>query len=312
MQLDIEPWETLYNVYNLDRYSAAETHRKFTAFTGVVPCVAEIIFQRYYDVDHLPNRSRLLLVLFYLKTAPTENVGAAKFGLTRTTYRIRLWDTLEYLDNTMDEIHLNGRFEPYYATEGVFRNVTLIVDATECAIDRPSKHVDRNLYSSGRNKENTYGRYTLKYTVACQVVSGLFCFVDGPEPGSVPDITALRNSELELMLEPDEIILGDKGYQGHWKCLTPIKGKHIGPIDEAFNETLAQVRILAECGYSRLKIFDILKVRFGCELWKHPVVFRVCCHITNINMEWSPLWSFPNPYLAQFQNQYDVDSLEVF
>ena len=34
----------------------------------------------------------------------------------------------------------------------------LVVDVTECAIERPKSRELRNLYSNGRNKENTYGR----------------------------------------------------------------------------------------------------------------------------------------------------------
>jgi hypothetical protein len=66
----------LYENYNGIPYSKAEDHRKFKAWVGVDPIVCEKIFSKYQN-KCLPNRSRLLIVLFYLKHMPTEDEGAA-------------------------------------------------------------------------------------------------------------------------------------------------------------------------------------------------------------------------------------------
>jgi hypothetical protein len=260
MQWDpiIRPWANLYYYYKGLKYSPAEDDRKFKAWTGVCPQVAEVLFQKYYDPKGLPDRTRLLIVLHFMKVMPSIDEGASTFKIaSRTTYSKYLWDTVEYLDDNMTEIDISNRFFPYRPNEGIFENVSLIIDGTDCPIDRPTELEDRLKYSSGRPKENTHGRYNFKYTLACQIVSGKICALLDPEPGKVADIQGLRNGEKVLIVFAEEIFLADKGYQGHWKCLSPFKGTSISPSQEAFNQVLASVRILIECVINRVKIFGV-------------------------------------------------------
>ncbi|HYN44830.1 MAG TPA: transposase family protein [Candidatus Limnocylindrales bacterium] len=297
MEIDVSEWINLYNKY-CHNYSSSENDRKFASLTGTVPQVAETIFLKYGNHILLQNRTRLLIVLNFLKNSPTEDQGASLFELSRTTYRKYLWDTLLYLDFIMDEVHMKDRFMPFVPENGLFENVTLVVDATECAIDRPTRREDRNLYSNGRHKENTHGRYNLKYTVGVQVATGKICFVSNPEPGSVADIQALVNSDLVDYMTPGEIILADKGYQGHPNCLSPFKGTNLDATEEAFNEIIASVRQVVECVFSRMKIFGIIgKGRYRWDLSNHRAVFNVCAQITNISLDRSPLWLETNFYM---------------
>jgi hypothetical protein len=199
---------------------------------------------------------------------------------------------------------LNYRFLYPIPESGLFKNISLIVDGTDCPINRPINREQRELYSNGRVKENIYGRYNVKYTIACQISTGRICFVGGPDPGSQTDISSLNYGELLSQIEEEEILLCDKGYQGQPKCLTPFKkdrGKpFLSPVEEAFNEVLASVRILVECVIGRIKIFGALgsRGRFHCHtLEKHKVVFNVACQITNLSLEIEPLKYYPNFYL---------------
>lgn len=193
-------------------------------------------------------------------------------------------------------------------SKGIFKNVSLIVDGTDCPIDRPGNREDRNYFSNGRHKENTYGRYNLKYTLAVQICTGKICYIIGPHGGSVADITALRDGELFAEVtchDPFEIVLADKGYQGHERSLTPFKGKDLLPEEEAFNEVLASVRIIIECLNKRIKHFGVLgsRGRFRNEVEKHQVVFNVCCQISNICLDYEPVWQHINWYLKQNQQK---------
>lgn len=108
--MELLPWMNLYICYKKINYSEAENHRKFRDWTGVHPLVAEKIFNRYSDVSFMPNRTRLLIVLHFLKKMPTEDEGASEFQIaSRTTYRKHLWDTLFYLDYHMNEIKIEER-----------------------------------------------------------------------------------------------------------------------------------------------------------------------------------------------------------
>jgi hypothetical protein len=106
----INPWYQLYYKYKGISYSNAEDDRKFKAWTGVAPSVAEYIFKKYYDQVFLSSRTSLLILLHYLKNAPTEDEGSAEFLIkSRTTYRMHLMNALSYLDDAMDEIKLEDR-----------------------------------------------------------------------------------------------------------------------------------------------------------------------------------------------------------
>jgi len=302
--MEILPWVNLYVLYKGMKYSSAEDHRKFKAWTGVHPNVAEYIFNTYQH-ECLPNRTRVLIVLHFLKDMPSEDEGASEFKISsRNTYRKYLWDSLLYLDHKMNEIKIEERSTPFVPSTGIFKNVSLIVDGTDCPVDRPTLRSDRDYYSNGRHKENSYGRYNFKYTVACQVCTGRICYVFGPDGGSVNDITSLRNGELFGIItswDPFEIVLADKGYQGHHKCLTPFKGKNISSDQKAFNEVLASVRIMVECTIKRIKQFGVLgsRGRFHCSVEKHDGVFNVSCQITNICFQLQPVWQHTNWYLKK-------------
>jgi hypothetical protein len=87
-------------------------------------------------------------------------------------------------------------------------------------------------------------RYNIKYNVAVQVATGRIVYVSEPDPGSVPDVTALRNCSLFDLLDYEDVILADKGYQGVGNCLTPFKGRNLSAEQKLFNEVHASVRQL--------------------------------------------------------------------
>ncbi len=103
----------------------------------------------------------------------------------------------------------------HVALSGPFEGISLIVDGTDCPVDRPQYRADREILSNGRTKENIYGRYNFKYTVGCQISTGKICTVIGPDGGSKSDIKALREGFVAIVTswDPFEVMLADKGYQ---------------------------------------------------------------------------------------------------
>jgi len=303
-------WVILFEHF-FGHYTSYENERAFRSETGVHPEVAECIFSRYGDPVAL-TRKTLLIVLHYLKHYPTEDCGSRIFKFKcRATYRNHLWNAIDYLDNAMGEIYLGRRFEGFIPTHGLFANIALVVDGTDCPIQRPNSpslynYPDRqrwlrNLYTTGRKKENSKSKYVFKYTVAVQVSTGIICFVSGPDPGSMHDKKALDNSELIRLVsseDPDEIILADKGYSDArlGAVITPIKRKPcsppLSPEEEAFNMVISSVRFIVEDTLGRMQIFGILRVpwRNGCENHEqHRKIFNVVAQITNISVTREPL-----------------------
>jgi hypothetical protein len=112
---------------------------------------------------------------------PFEDEGSAKFKIhSRTTYRNKLWQSLEWLDLSMNEIifvHLQAK--------------------------------KRLLYYSGCNKDNAYSKYNLKYTIGVQISTGRICLINGPDPSSVHDIMVWHGCKGVILIhcyDPFEIV----------------------------------------------------------------------------------------------------------
>jgi hypothetical protein len=99
-----QPWLDLYKQIKGVRCSPTEDFRQFKAWVGVVPVVAEMIFIKYSHEFFLTKRKYLALLLNFLKNMPSQENGAADFGMTRPTYRKHLWRTLDYLYLEMKEV----------------------------------------------------------------------------------------------------------------------------------------------------------------------------------------------------------------
>jgi len=302
MQCCVLPWINLFNTY-VGRYSQAEHDRAFRAFAGVCPEVAEFVFLKYKHNTELPNRFAVLLVLYFLKTMPSEDNASRLFGLCRKTYCDKLWHGITHLNLVMKEIDIEERLQGPVCSTGIFCNVRLIVDGTDCPINTPGTKEERLKHKSGRKKDNLASVYNLKYTIGVHIRTGRICCIFGPDPGAVHDLTAVRDSELiASRSDPTELILADKGYVGEPIFVRPYKanrGHNVTPQEEAFNTVLASVRQIIECTIQRLKIFGVLgrRGKFTCREDKHAAVFNVCAQITNIALERNPVWLIVNQYL---------------
>jgi hypothetical protein len=203
----------------------------------------------------------------------------------------------------MNEINFDERMN-YAINGGVFDKLTLVVDATECPINCPSdSKKTRKLFFSGRNKDNSYGRYNVKYTIACNALNGKIHWFCGPVPSSVHDITQLKKSDFFEKLSLDEKIMGDKGYIGIFRMMTPYKeydnGNLFTPLMSARNKVIASTRQIVECVIRRIKIFGVLgnRGRFRNRRDFHKAVFEVCCQLTNITIDVRPVFKGPTKYI---------------
>ena len=106
----------------------------------------------------------------------------------------------------------------------------------------------------------------------------------------------LESDIMDNLAWDDEILLGDKGYQGHGRILTPFKG-NISPEEEAINFVIASARQIVECVIGRLKNWYCLKTPFRHRRDFHFIVFNVIAQITNMVMEIEPVWKRRNLYL---------------
>lgn len=165
--MDTSAWVTLFTFY-FGHNSSTENERDFRDATGVHPEVAEAIYLKYSHSTKL-NRFKLFVVLHYLKKNPTQDTGSKifKFKIRKTNRKV-LNTAVNYLFNVMDVVNLEDRFQGPIASCGLFRGIALVVDGTDCPIDRPNKKESgstqkrrRKLFYSGRQKENSRYFFTL-------------------------------------------------------------------------------------------------------------------------------------------------------
>lgn len=178
----------------------------------------------------------------------------------------------------------------------------MIVDGTDCPVAAPVDKKTKLRFCSTRAKDNSHGLYNFKYTVCVQIATGKICAVLGPSIGKQSDIQSLRKHEDELNLREGELLLGDKGYQGHERCLTGFKNTKKRPLscdDMVFNELLDSARQIIECTFKRMKDFGVLGSagKFRCPREKHAKVFNVCAQITNMKLDRDPVWCSVNKQL---------------
>jgi len=77
----------------------------------------------------------------------------------------------------------------------------------------------QKLFYSGKHK-----RHCDKYECGVRR-DGLICWINGPHQGSKADVTVYREESTEDHLDLGERILGDKGYFGEKRIITPRKKK---------------------------------------------------------------------------------------
>ena len=115
------------------------------------------------------------------------------------------------------------------------------------------------------------------------------------------DATILKNFGLMDELEPWEMGLADKGYQGlHDRILTPFKtrkGEVVPSYVKYWNGVIYSARALAERANEILKRFGALSREWRDSLEMHPICFDVISNVANIILHHHPLVKAPNRYL---------------
>jgi len=137
----------------------------------------------------------------------------------------------------------------------------------------------QKLFYSGKHK-----RHCVKYECGVRR-DGLICWINGPHQGAKADVTVYREQRMEDHLDLGERILGDKGYFGEKRIITPRKkrpGKELTTEELAFNGIVSSHRIEVEHTFGKIKVFRALSSPWRQALKRHKKVFFILCEITNL------------------------------
>ncbi len=259
------------------------------------------------------GRTRLLMALVWLRVYPTYEVLGFFFSLHKANAQRGVVDVLATLEaHTVFVCERPAaerkKLRSVQAVMDAFADVCLVIDAKEQRIERPGGSEEngnsrQKPFYSGKKKA-----HTLKTQVAV-APDGSFQSVGKSSPGSVHDLTLLRQSDLMHRLEREGGVMMDKGYDGiqthdprqpdkngplHPYHL-PHKARRGHPLTDeqkAFNAHLSKYRIVVEHSLAQMNQFQVLAQVFRHDRQKHSGLTRIVAGLVNRRIAQRPLKTY--------------------
>jgi DDE superfamily endonuclease len=170
----------------------------------------------------------LLATLYWLRVYPPTRSIAAELNVKLTPLRECIDHTLQSLFTTLVPACFSHSDPPSVAfRQGTLAGVCAVVDSTFLVLPHSSHKEERKLnyhYKSGTKQ-------ALKWQL-CVTPDGVPWHLSDVVNGSVADITLLRDSELMDDIALAAFVLGDKGYIGESRLMTPHKKPRHGELKE--------------------------------------------------------------------------------
>jgi hypothetical protein len=254
---------------------------------------------------HHDLRHRLLMALIWLRIYPTYELLGFFFDLHKRNAQLNVRAVLAVLDS-LDHFPFDRpdpdrkRLASVAEVMAAFPEVRVVIDAKEQRIHKPQASFEaQKPYYSGKKKA-----HTLKTQIAVRP-DGLIETVSASAPGSMHDLTLLRETDLLNRLVVGEGVMVDKGYVGLDKdfpdvpLVIPFKAAKNRPVtaeQKAFNRVVSQHRIVVEHTLAQVSRFTVLRQVFRGR-WQnhqkaHSQVVRVVAQLVNRRIRVCPLKTY--------------------
>jgi len=256
------------------------------------------------------GRTRLLMALVWLRTYPTYEVLGFFFSLNKGNAQRGVLDVLATLEahtifTCERPAQERQKLRSVQAVMDAFPDVRLVIDAKEQRVQRlsgtdESGHSRQKPFYSGKKKT-----HTLKTQVAVSP-EGLFQSVGKSSPGSIHDLTLLRQSDLMHRIEKTEAAMMDKGYDGiqtfdpkypdkngpQRTCYLPHKARRGHPLtveQKTANAHLSRYRIVVEHSLAQMNQFQVLAQVYRHDHARHSGLTRIVAGLVNRRVAQRPL-----------------------
>lgn len=275
--------------------SSVKSEQEMLSLAGVTIDTYNLL-KKIYEVSDgkkISKENRLLIFLCKMKLGLSYSALGVLFAVDRKTISRIFISTLEYLVVRCRNFVTWPSKEVVQATmpnefREMYENCRVLIDCTEIKIDQAS---------SVEAKVQTYSHYkkgfTIKVLVGC-TPSGFVSFVSKSYGGRISDAQITTLSGILDLLEPDDLVLADKGFPG---IQSTIDEKGAGIIlvmppflrggmfsEEQVEETyqVAKFRIHIERIMQRIRIYNILS-KLPMHLLPHAdnIIF-MCCVLVNL------------------------------
>lgn len=213
--------------------------------------------------------TQLLMVLVWMRHYLTGETMGYLFGVNQSTVSRNITRILPVLQRraqaSLQPRQPKGGRRSFSEFKQAQPDLFAIFDATEQSVNRPQDDEQARRHFSGKQR-----RPTCKTTLHVNE-EGLIRQFSATAPGSIHDVTHLRQSGLLLDLPPEVIAVADSAFVGLYKdlpthsVLVPHKasrGHPLLPDQRLANRELSAIRIKVENVFAQLKIFRILSHRF--------------------------------------------------
>lgn len=299
--------------------------QKFEHFSGITVAEFDALYQRFEpawtqaETQRLNRRvrqramggggdyqldldTRLLMCLVWLRHYLTTEAVGYLFGVSQSTASRNLTRILPVLEGLSQEtFHLPtpkpGRHS-LRELQQADSDLLALVDATEQTINKPKDDTLSRLHFSGKQR-----RYTCKCALRANE-EGMIRMVTPTSPGSIHDVTHVRQSGLLAHIPPDAITVADAAFVGIYKdlpdrnVLVPYKAFRNHPLAQEqiyANRFVATLRIKVENVFASLKRFRILTHRFRHNVAHvHSQVFTIIAGLHN-QRTFNRLWQATKP-----------------
>jgi hypothetical protein len=231
--------------------------------------------------------TQLLLVLVWLRHYPTTAVLGYLFGVSQSTASrtiTRLLPVLAAVEQTEIDPP-TGRRRTLGEWVRDEPDLLAIFDATEQSVNKPKDDAQARAHFSGKQR-----RSTCKVTLQVNE-DGLIRQLSATAPGSLHDVTHLRQSGLLAHVDSQTLVVADAAFVGIYKdlpthnVLVPYKAYRQHPLcaeQRYANRFVSALRIKVENVLAQLKIFRILSHRFRHNVSQvHAQVFTIIAGLHN-------------------------------
>lgn len=200
--------------------------------------IAESLKKKPGRPHTLDIEDQLLLTLNYLRNYNTQLELAAHYHIAESNVN----RTIKKVEDTLMK---SRRFTlPKRSITTVDANFNwVIIDATECSIERPQKNQSK--FYSGKKKKHTLKAQVIYHPKSKQIIS-----IDVSN-GSQHDIKLARKTVKKF--KHCEYVITDLGYYGleqdNFKLLMPIKKKKKLPlfdVEKQHNKTIGKIRVVID------------------------------------------------------------------
>ncbi len=210
-----------------------EFYRKWRGYFGINPVEVHFVWNIIEQeattciLQHGPEH--LLMGLNFLRVYDTEDRNSHTWKLTRSNWRIHVWNILEIIRTKLENkvFLLFFKYKLFFLFKIDFEtrhdhwrhtNPSCVVDTIACQVQAEHLLNPRRFYSM------KHKIHCLKYQVVVSMRNPRILYISNGFPGSTHDLTIARRTgfvhELSLL---GETCIGDKAYQGPHQFMTPFK-----------------------------------------------------------------------------------------